>query len=49
MVQNPSPNRIVEAQAIVRGADGTLYLVAEAPNAIPNSRPAVPACANVSR
>jgi filamentous hemagglutinin family protein len=49
MVQNPSPNRIVEAQAIVRGADGTLYLVAEAPNAIPNSRPAVPACANVRR
>jgi filamentous hemagglutinin family protein len=49
MVQNPAPNRIVEAQAIVRGADGTLYLVAEAPNAIPNSRPAVPACANVRR
>jgi filamentous hemagglutinin family protein len=49
MVQNPAPNRIVEAQAIVRGVDGTLYLVAEAPNAIPNSRPAVPACANVRR
>jgi filamentous hemagglutinin family protein len=48
-VQNPPPNRIVEAQAIVRGADGTLYLVAEAPNAIPNSRSAVPACANVRR
>jgi filamentous hemagglutinin family protein len=49
MVQNPPQNRIVEAQAIVKGADGTLYLVAEAPNAIPNSRPAVPACANVRR
>jgi filamentous hemagglutinin family protein len=47
MVQNPPANRIVEAQAIVRGADGNLYLVAEAPNAIPNSRPGVSACANV--
>ncbi|AFZ00687.1 beta strand repeat-containing protein [Calothrix sp. PCC 6303] len=48
-VQNPSPNRIVEAQALVRGADGTLHLVAEAPNVIPNSRPATSACANVRR
>jgi filamentous hemagglutinin family protein len=47
MEQKPTPNRIVEAQALVRGADGTLYLVAEAPNAIPNSRPAVSACAGV--
>jgi filamentous hemagglutinin family protein len=47
MVQNPPQNRIIEAQAIAKGADGTLYLVAEAPNAIPNSRPAVSACASV--
>jgi filamentous hemagglutinin family protein len=49
MVQNPRQNRIVEAQAIVRGADGDLYLVAEAPNAIPNSHPAVSACVGVRR
>jgi filamentous hemagglutinin family protein len=49
MVQNPTPNKIVEAQAIVRGADGTLYLVAEAPKAIPYSRPAVSACAGVGK
>ncbi|AFY99172.1 filamentous hemagglutinin N-terminal domain-containing protein [Calothrix sp. PCC 6303] len=47
MVQNPPVNRIVEAQALMRSADGTLYLVAQAPNAIPNSRPAVSACGSV--
>jgi filamentous hemagglutinin family protein len=47
MVQNPPQNRIVEAQAIVKGADGTLYLVAEAPNVKPYSRSAVSACANI--
>jgi filamentous hemagglutinin family protein len=45
----PPVNRIVEAQAIVRGADGTIYLVAEAPNATPYSRPAVSACADVGK
>ncbi|AFY99173.1 filamentous hemagglutinin N-terminal domain-containing protein [Calothrix sp. PCC 6303] len=49
MVQHPPQNRIVEAQALMRGADGTLYLVAQAPNAIPNSRPAVSACTGVGR
>ncbi|WP_158333186.1 filamentous hemagglutinin N-terminal domain-containing protein [Calothrix sp. PCC 6303] len=47
MVQKTTPNRIVEAQAIVRDADGTLHLVAEAPSVTPNSRPAVSACADV--
>jgi filamentous hemagglutinin family protein len=48
MVQNPPQNRIVEAQAIAKGADGTLYLVAD-PNVTPSSRSAVSACANVRR
>jgi large exoprotein involved in heme utilization and adhesion len=47
MVQNPPQNRIVEAQAIVRDADGTVYLVAESPNVTPYSRPTVSACATV--
>jgi hypothetical protein len=45
----PPVNSIVEAQAIVRGADGTLYLVADAPNVKPRSRPEVSACANVGK
>jgi filamentous hemagglutinin family protein len=49
MVQSPANNQIVEAQAIVRGADGTLYLVAEAPNVIPRSRPGVSVCADVGK
>ncbi|AFZ02447.1 filamentous hemagglutinin N-terminal domain-containing protein [Calothrix sp. PCC 6303] len=49
MQQKPTPNRIVEAQAIVRDADGTIHLVAEAPNATPYSRPAVSACADVGK
>ncbi|AFZ01964.1 S-layer family protein [Calothrix sp. PCC 6303] len=49
MAQKPPENRIVEAQAIVRGADGDLYLVAEAPSVIPNSRPAVSACVGLRR
>ncbi|AFZ02793.1 filamentous hemagglutinin N-terminal domain-containing protein [Calothrix sp. PCC 6303] len=49
MVKNPEPNRIVEAQAIVRGADGILYLVDKAPTVRPNSRPTVSACADVGK
>jgi filamentous hemagglutinin family protein len=48
MVQNPPQNRIVEAQAIAKGVDGILYLVAD-PNVTPSSRSAVSACANVRR
>jgi filamentous hemagglutinin family protein len=49
MVQKQPQNRIVEAQAIVRDAEGTLYLVAEAPNVTPYSRPAVSSCAAVGK
>jgi filamentous hemagglutinin family protein len=49
MVQNQPPNRIVEAQALVRGADGEMYLVAEAPTATPYSRPGVAPCADVGK
>jgi filamentous hemagglutinin family protein len=49
MVQKQPQNRIVEAQAIARDAEGTLYLVAEAPNVTPYSRPAVSSCAAVGK
>jgi filamentous hemagglutinin family protein len=49
MVQKQPQNRVVEAQAIARDAEGTLYLVAEAPNVTPYSRPAVSSCAAVGR
>jgi filamentous hemagglutinin family protein len=49
MVPSQVSNRIVEAQAIVRGADGEIYLVAEAPNVTPYSRPGVAPCADVGK
>ncbi|AFZ04284.1 filamentous hemagglutinin N-terminal domain-containing protein [Calothrix sp. PCC 6303] len=49
MVQKHVPDRIVEAQALARGADGELYLVADASNVTPLSRHGVPACADVGK
>jgi filamentous hemagglutinin family protein len=49
MVPSQVSNRIVEAQAIVRGADGEIYLVAEAPNVTPYSRPGVTPCVDVGK
>jgi filamentous hemagglutinin family protein len=49
MVQNQPPNKIIEAQALVKGADGEIYLVAEAPTATAYSRPGVSPCADVGK